>query len=120
MASIRLDPRTMTGTATFKSLGRVAIALTNIQPDNHGTEWATLTIGPVSCDMMSGYEVRPTEGLTADELLDRTLTPSWHGFITIGGEQRRVSIDPHSWVLTFHECLQRTPYTEAAHEPETV
>lgn len=120
MPTIRLDPRTQAGTARFQSLGLVTVALTDIRADGHGTKWATLTIGPVSCDMMTAYEVRPDETLTAEQLLDRALTPSWHGFIAIGGEQRRVSIDPDTWVLSFHECLQRSPCREAAHEAQSV
>ena len=109
MASIRLDPMTMSGTATFKSLGRVTVALVDEGADAHGVRWGTLTIGPATCQVMTGVEIEPGVNLTEDELIDAMLTPSWHGWIEIGGEQRRVSVNPDTGVLTFHEVMQRHP-----------
>ena len=120
MASIRLDPETKRGIATFKSIGRVVIEMIDEGRDMGGTGVGRLNIGHITCDLISGYETIDGTGLTADQAMDASLAPKWHGFIEIGGEQRRVSIDPADWVLRFHECLQRTPYTEAAHEPEAV
>lgn len=44
----------------------------------------------------------------------------WFAWIEIDGRQWLVTIDPDTWVLSFHECLQRAPYTEVAHEAQSV
>lgn len=107
MAIIRLDPTTFTGTATFKSLGRVSVALVDEGPDKHGVRWGTLTIGPASCTVLTAYEVKPDDDLTPEQQIEAALTPAWHGWIEIGGDQRRVSVDVDTGVLTFHEVMQR-------------
>lgn len=112
MAIIRLDPTTLIGTATFKSLGRVSVALVDEGPDKHGVRWGTLTIGPVSCTVLTAYEVKPDADLTPEQQIEAALTPAWHGWIEIGGDQRRVSVDVDTGVLMFHEVMQRHPMVD--------
>lgn len=62
---------------------------------------ARLRIGGAECTLLYASD-------------DDLLTLAWHGFIRVGDREWRVAIDPVTWVLTFHECLQRTPHREAA------
>ena len=98
MVTIRLHPETHTAAATFKSLGRVPIAL---RFDNEREGWGQLTIGDRACVMMRGW-ASEREGMSDDAFFDSCLIPQWHGWITIGGVERRVSVDPETWVLAFH------------------
>lgn len=61
--------------------------------------YARLRIGEAECVLLYASD-------------DDLLTMAWHGWIDVAGEQRRVAIDPVTWVLTFHEAMQRTPYRE--------
>ncbi len=55
---------------------------------------ARLRIGDAECNLLYASD-------------DDLLTMAWHGWIDIQGEQRRVSIHPTTWVVTFHEAMQR-------------
>jgi hypothetical protein len=57
---------------------------------------ARLRIGDAECTLLYASD-------------DDLLSMSWHGWIDVAGEQRRVSIHPVTWVLTFHEAMQRLP-----------
>lgn len=56
--------------------------------------YARLRIGEAECVLLYASD-------------DDLLTMAWHGFIRVGDREWRVAIDPVTWVLTFHECLQR-------------
>tara|TARA_R110000868_G_scaffold137978_2_gene351710 strand:+ start:1584 stop:1922 length:339 start_codon:yes stop_codon:yes gene_type:complete len=71
---------------------------------------ARLRVGPHECDLMLAWDDKE-----AINDLSRPLPPlKWHGFIRMGdGREWRVSIDPETWVMTWHEPLvQRVPYRE--------
>lgn len=57
---------------------------------------ARLRIGDAECDLLYASD-------------DDLLTMAWHGWIEIDGQQRRVSVHPKTWVVTFHETMQRLP-----------
>lgn len=95
---IQLHPETRTAYATFKSLGRVKIAM--IGSGKSG--WADLNVGECSCVMMRGF-ANTRDDMTDEEFFDTCLIPQWHGFIKIGDVERRVSVDQETWELTFHD-----------------
>jgi len=70
---------------------------------------ARLRVGAHECDLMLAWDDKE-----AISDITRPLPPlQWHGFIRMGdGRELRVSIDPETWVMTWHEPLvQRRPYT---------
>lgn len=71
----------------------------SVARDDAGTWWATLTVDGQDVTMIYGSS-------------DDFLTTSWHGYITRDGVTERISIDPQTWVLAFHECDQ--PWTVPA------
>ena len=77
------------------------IVMDQAAADGRGGFWARLRIGDAECVLIYASD-------------DDLLTMAWHGWIDVAGEQRRVAIDPVTWVLTFHEAMQRTPYREPA------
>tara|TARA_R110000822_G_scaffold132056_3_gene269196 strand:- start:909 stop:1247 length:339 start_codon:yes stop_codon:yes gene_type:complete len=70
---------------------------------------ARLRVGAHECDLMLAWDDRE-----AINDLSQPLPPlKWHGFIRMGdGREWRVSIDPATWVMTWHEPLvQRVPFS---------
>jgi hypothetical protein len=92
MKPITLGPKIDGARSAASDIGTVIMDRAN--RDDMGF-WARLRIADAECVLLYA---------SSDDLL----TMAWHGWIEIDGEQRRVAIDPDSWVLTFHECKQ--PY----------
>ena len=70
---------------------------------------ARLRVGAHECVLMLAWDDRK-----AINDITRELPPlQWHGFIWMGDEREwRVSIDPATWVLTWHEpIVRRVPYS---------
>lgn len=72
------------------------------------TAWARLSIG--------GTEFKAFYGSREGEEYGW----EWFSWIEIGGRQWLVTIDPDTWVVRFGDCVQRSPYREAAHEAQSV
>lgn len=73
-----------------------AVVMDQAASDKFGGYWARLRVGEAECTLIYGSD-------------DALMTMAWHGFIRVDGIEWRVSIDPETWVLTWHECLQRVP-----------
>ena len=70
---------------------------------------ARLRVGAHECDLMLAWDDKE-----AINDITRELPPlQWHGWIRMGdGREWRVSIDPATWVMTWHEPLvARVPFS---------
>lgn len=106
MQSTTLGPKT--NGARHGTCEAGPIVMDQAAKDPNGAIWARLTI---NCQQFKAF-YGSREG---DEY-----GWEWFAWIELDGRQWLITIDPETWVVRFGDCVQRTPYTEAAHEPETV